>query len=140
MLKNERQYRIAKAQIHEIEGSLGTLASNLISVENRGRFIPLQEREKSLRARLEVLRRDLEEYEQLRTGKQGHRIFRRLGNLEELPRNLIMARIAAGLTQRELAQRLGLKPQQVQHYEATDYASASLSRVLEIAKVLGACG
>jgi HTH-type transcriptional regulator / antitoxin HigA len=40
------------------------------------------------------------------------------------------------LTQEDLAARLGLKPEQIQRYEATDYQTASLARLLEIARVL----
>jgi len=40
------------------------------------------------------------------------------------------------LSQGELADKLGLKEQQIQRYEMTEYASASMNRVLEIAGVL----
>jgi transcriptional regulator with XRE-family HTH domain len=53
------------------------------------------------------------------------------------PQALIQGRIAAGLSQKELAERLGLKEQQIQRYDATDYASASLTRVCEVARSLG---
>ena len=46
-------------------------------------------------------------------------------------------RIAAGLSQKELAERLGLKEQQIQRYEATNDASTSLTRVCEFAWSLG---
>ena len=46
-------------------------------------------------------------------------------------------RIAAGLSQEELAVKLGLKPQQIQRYEATEYQAASFERVQEIMRVLG---
>ena len=49
-----------------------------------------------------------------------------------LPEMLIKARIARGMTQRDLAARIGLKEQQIQRYEATDYASASLSRIMDV--------
>ena len=42
-----------------------------------------------------------------------------------------------GLSQKDLAEKLGLKEQQIQRYEATDYESASLSRLLEISDALG---
>ena len=45
---------------------------------------------------------------------------------------LIKARIARGMSQRDLAERIGLKEQQIQRYEATDYASVSLSRIREV--------
>jgi len=50
---------------------------------------------------------------------------------------LIRARIAAGMTQEGLARRLGVKPQQVQRYEATDYESASFARILKVVEALG---
>jgi HTH-type transcriptional regulator/antitoxin HigA len=50
---------------------------------------------------------------------------------------LIQACIAAGMSQTELAERLDLKEPQIQRYEATDYGSASLPRVCEVARSLG---
>jgi ribosome-binding protein aMBF1 (putative translation factor) len=60
-----------------------------------------------------------------------------LDSLEGLPKVLIQARIAAGLTQEDLAARLGVKPQQIQRYEASDYQTASFARLREIARLLG---
>ena len=53
-----------------------------------------------------------------------------------LPALLIRARIARGLSQRELADLMGLKKQQIQRDEATDYATAKWSRIREVADVL----
>jgi len=41
------------------------------------------------------------------------------------------------MTQKELAKELQVKPQQIQRYEATRYASASLTRLLQVADALG---
>jgi len=60
-----------------------------------------------------------------------------LASLGELPRALVKARVARGWTQERLARELGLPKQQIQRYEATGYASASLRRVLEVAEALG---
>jgi ribosome-binding protein aMBF1 (putative translation factor) len=60
--------------------------------------------------------------------------------LEAIADDLIKARIAAGMSQASLAKSLRLKPQQIQRYEASKYASASLSRVLEVARVLRNAG
>ena len=59
-----------------------------------------------------------------------------LGTVAELPATLIKARIARGLSQKDLADRIGLKEQQIQRYEATDYASASLTRIKEVVSAL----
>ena len=56
--------------------------------------------------------------------------------LEDLPNILIRARIAKGFSQRQLAEAIGLKEQQIQRYEAEEYASANLQRLSEIAKAL----
>ena len=59
-----------------------------------------------------------------------------LDSLEGLPKVLIQARIVAGLTQEDLAARLGVKQQQIQRYEASDYQTASFARLREIARLL----
>jgi transcriptional regulator with XRE-family HTH domain len=58
-------------------------------------------------------------------------------SFEDLPSALIQARIASGLSQKELAGRLNLKEQQIQRYEATEYASASLERINDVIRALG---
>lgn len=88
----------------------------------------------ALKSQLRDLQGELAEYATLRSGK---RKVVTLESLEELPKTLIQARIAAGLSQEELAAKLGLKPQQIQRYEATKYQSASLERVHAVARVLG---
>lgn len=53
-----------------------------------------------------------------------------------LPESLIDERKKLGLTQKELAERLGIKEQQIQRYEATRYQSASLKRIVEVAEAM----
>ena len=50
---------------------------------------------------------------------------------------LVKARIARGWTQRRLAEALGVAEQQIQRYESTDYRSASLARICDVADALG---
>jgi len=73
-------------------------------------------------------------YEALRNGAVGEFA---LDELSDLPEGLIAARIAAGWSQRQLAERLGLAPQQIQRYEACRYETASLARLLEVASAMG---
>jgi HTH-type transcriptional regulator/antitoxin HigA len=62
---------------------------------------------------------------------------RKVNSLRELPLLLIEGRIAAGLTQRQLADRLGLPEQQVQRYEATLYSGVRLDRLQDVADAFG---
>lgn len=108
MIKNERQYRITKAQIEKFEASLAELATH-----SDPEIHPLlREAEVSgIRSQLEDLRQEVAEYEALLAGE---RSVLSLDSFEALPQALIQARIAAGLSQRDLADRLSLKEQQIQ--------------------------
>lgn len=131
MIKNERQYRITKAQAEKFTKAIQEVAA----VPKRGVHSVLHKAQRdALKSQLEDLQRELAEYESLRSGR---RRTVALDSLDELPKMLIQARIAAGLSQEELAAKLRLKPQQIQRYEATDYQSASLERVNAIVRVLG---
>jgi ribosome-binding protein aMBF1 (putative translation factor) len=131
MIKNERQYRITKAQAERFAQSIAQVeARPNPAIHPRLRRAQLD----GLRSQLDDLKRELREYEALRSGKR--RVIA-LESIEDLPKTLIQARIAAGLSHEDLATRLGLKPQQIQRYEATNYQSASLERINEIMRTLG---
>ena len=129
MIKNERQYRITKAMAARFQNNLTGLKQR---PDADGGVPPLiaKAQEEALTSQLADLENELLEYESLKAGKF------RLDSLKvvaDLPSVLIKARIAQGLSQKELAERIGLKEQQIQRYEATDYASANLARIQEVA-------
>jgi len=130
MIRNDRQYRITKAQADEFEHALNALTAT--STEAHPAIHKAQV--EATRSQLEELQAELAVYDALRAGKP--RVLE-LTSLDELPHALICARIASGMTQKDLADRLGLKEQQIQRYEATNYSSASLSRIVEVVKALG---
>lgn len=132
MISNERQYRITKAQAAKFAQTLHAIR------EGRGEStgthpLIVKAQEEAISSQLVDLQSELREYESLKAGE-----FRldRLTAVDELPTVLIKARISQGLTQKDLAERVGLKEQQIQRYETTDYASASLSRIREVATAL----
>lgn len=49
--------------------------------------------------------------------------------IDSIPDLLVAARIARGMTQKDLAEYMGLKMQQIQAYESDRYQGASLSRI-----------
>jgi ribosome-binding protein aMBF1 (putative translation factor) len=132
MIRNVRQYRITKAQVAKLDRALQQLtAASGRSALAHPRLQKAQE--DALRSQIADLHEQLAEYEALR-GQT--RLALTLESFEEFPRALIKARIAAGISQKELAKRLGLKEQQIQRYEATEYASASLARVAAVVRAL----
>lgn len=133
MIKNERQYRITKAQADRFSEALRSLETDAAhQSELHPRLLSIQK--DALQSQLSELQAEIREYEVL---KAGNFAFEQLKSISELPALLIRARIATGLSQRDLAGRLGLKEQQIQRYEATDYASASFTRIGEVVSALG---
>lgn len=135
MIKNERQYRITKAQAEKFEQALGQLAASEPAKQENLLLWQLQK--EAIESQLHELREELEEYEALTNSSSSQSIGLVLHSLSELPAALIKARIAAKLSQKALGERLGLKEQQIQRYEATEYASANLARVIEVSETLG---
>ena len=133
MIKNERQYRITKNQVDRFSRTLANLRRQPAEAKDVHSLIA-KAQEDALQSQLTDLEKQLQEYEAL---KAGHFDLTTLNAVAELPTVLIKARIAQGLRQKDLADRLGLKEQQIQRYEATDYATASLTRIKEVANVLG---
>jgi HTH-type transcriptional regulator / antitoxin HigA len=132
MITNERQYRLTKAQAEKFR--LAIEAFDAKSALASG-FDPLIVRAQlnALESQHEELLEQIAEYERIKSAPTKQLTAE---TLEELPEVLIKARIARKLSQKDLAQRLGMKEQQIQRYEAERYQSASLRRLTEIAKGL----
>ena len=132
MIKNERQYRITRAQAQRFAVALADFPHKA-QTEHQADYLLLKIQEDALRSQLGDLENELREYEAV---KAGNFRMEELRIVAELPMALIKARIARGLSQKDLADRLGLKEQQIQRYEATEYTSASLARIREVVKAL----
>ncbi len=134
MIKNERQYRITKAQAAKLGAALESFSAQ---AADDGKTHPrlVKAQADALRSQLESLQGELREYEGI---KEGDIPPPDLSYIAAVPQDLIRARIAAGLSQKELAERLGMPEQQIQRYESTEYESVSFARIAEIAEVLQA--
>lgn len=132
MIKNEKEYRVTKAAAQNFQAALTNFDERPQAHPGIDpRFIPKMR--ESMESELEILSEDLKTYEQLRRRRRNRL---KVAELRSLPLELIRARISAGLSEAELAKRLGLKPQQIQRYEEHDYETASFARILEIAQAL----
>ena len=132
MISNERQYKITRAQAAKFSQALRAIREDGGGSKGMHPLIA-KAQEEAISSQLTDLQKELREYEALKAGE-----FRleSLASVDELPTVLIKARISQGLSQKALAERIGLKEQQIQRYEATEYASASLSRIREVAGAL----
>jgi ribosome-binding protein aMBF1 (putative translation factor) len=74
---------------------------------------------------------EVESYEKLKQG-----IFEELQNLKGLGHMLVSLRIAQGLSQKELAKRLGIKESQISRDEKNEYHGITLDRANKILEAL----
>ncbi|MCY4651840.1 MAG: helix-turn-helix transcriptional regulator [Dehalococcoidia bacterium] len=128
MIKNERQYKFTKTQVERFERTLAELRSRRPEDTDLHPLVA-KAQEDAVSGQIVDLKEELQIYESMKAGTFP---LDQLEVVSELSKMLIGARIAQGISQKELAERIGLKEQQIQRYEATDYASASLSRIREI--------
>lgn len=131
MITNERQFAITRAQLRRFEEALeaqqGGAAEGLDPLIGQAMV-------DGLKGQADTLREEIKRYEDLRDGRISER---QLPNLRELPTALIEARIAAGLTQKALGEKLEVKEQQIQRWEANRYSGVGVEGLQEVADALG---
>ncbi len=133
MITNERQYKITRNKAKSFAQAIkefDAAAQERLGIHPRLVRAELE----AMESQLADLCDELKEYERLKSAELS---VISVTSFDDLADGLIKARIAAGLSQRTLAQRLELKEQQIQRYEAERYASASYKRMCQIAHALG---
>jgi transcriptional regulator with XRE-family HTH domain/Zn-dependent peptidase ImmA (M78 family) len=132
MITNQRQYKITCSEADRFRKAIGDLAKAPAPADVHPRL--LQAEREAMESQLAELQAEIAEYDRLKSADLS---IISINSFDELADGLIKARIAGGLSQKALADRLGLKEQQIQRYEAERYASASYQRLREIADALG---
>lgn len=130
MIRNETEYQQAIARI---DAERDRLNQHVAAWEREG-FTP--DEVARLRAPLESFRMQLEEevlsYERLKRGQ-----FSEFENLHGLGQAIIGMRIARGMTQRELARRLGVDESAVSRDERNEYHGITVDRAMRVLDALG---
>lgn len=80
------------------------------------------------------LEEELREYDQL---KSGDLKVPRIDRLDEIAPFIVKLRIAKGVSQTELANRLGVSKQVISRYEESDYQAVGIARLQEILDAIG---
>jgi ribosome-binding protein aMBF1 (putative translation factor) len=130
MIRNEPEYQEAvkrlkderaRHEAHEAElGRMGLKRKEIKRAMDPLRSFSLQ------------LEEEVEAYERLKRGDLGE-----LDNLHGLGRTLVAIRIALGLTQRQLAERLEVNESQVSRDERNEYQGITVDRASRILDALG---
>lgn len=131
MIRNEREYQEALRRFRQDEEFVEAERNALLA---RGLSWP--EVDKALEPVVSFhlqLKDELDWYERIQRGD-----FRVLENLAGLGQLLIALRIAGGITQRELADRLGVSEAQVSRDERNEYHGITVERAKKVLAALGA--
>jgi HTH-type transcriptional regulator / antitoxin HipB len=137
MIQNEHQYKVNKGEIDKLQQVIdklleqpNILPSQLAAMQNSFQT-QIDSRTETLRERMQM---EIQAYDDLKAGK----VEITMGSIEDLPKVLIQKRISLGMTQKELAAKLGIKEQMVQRYEASGYESIGFQRLAEVWNALSA--
>jgi DNA-binding XRE family transcriptional regulator len=130
MIRNENEYKEAVVRLIAEEKRIAAQAKELegmeLTAEQIKRVIdPLQ----SFHLQLAE---EVESYERLK-----RREIQEIRNLRGLGHALICIRIASGLNQRELAEKLGVNESQISRDERNEYHGITLERAAKILEALG---
>lgn len=130
MIRNEKEYREAVERLTEEKKRI---AAQKAELEKMG--LAPDEVKRALdpmRSFHLQLQEEVDSYEQLKRGQ-----FPELSNLRGLGHLLIALRIAKGISQRELAQRLDVHETQISRDERNEYHGITLDRASKVLDALG---
>jgi DNA-binding XRE family transcriptional regulator len=130
MIRNEAEYQEAVKRLKEEQARHKAHAAELTRMGLKRKEI--KRAMDPLRSFSLQLEEEVEAYERLKRGDLGE-----LDNLHGLGRTLVALRIALGLTQRQLAERLEVNESQVSRDERNEYQGITVDRASRILDALG---
>ena len=132
MITSEKEYWRRKRQLARLRAWLkqsGRLADNL----------ELEDFDTRLEAVFQYIEKtdiEIKHFESMRTSCFDSTNLSSPANLNDLPEEIIKARVALGWTQTKMADKLGIKRQQLTRYEKTLYSSIRFSELERIVSLL----
>lgn len=130
MIRTEEEYQAALARVQDEEQAMAKERERLIAqgISPEHADIAL---EPYIAFRMQFLD-EIEEYEKLRRGQIDD-----VENLGGLGRRLVLLRLYRSMTQKELAERLGVSVQQVSRDERNEYHNAGTDKIRRVLEALG---
>jgi hypothetical protein len=132
MIKNQRQLGVTKNQLKLLKSGVDAIKGKLKTSDKEQNKLLLCLN--AVEIQMEELQEEIDHYNKLRKREIKPALL--MKGIGDIPRYLIELRIWSGLTLKRFGELLGMKLQQVQQYEATDYQSVSLGRLRQIAETL----
>lgn len=125
MIRNDKQFQLTRKKLQAFTEALEELQVR------KGMLVRIQAA--ALKSQINGLEEEMADYERLRSGAVRSIYIDAIENMHEA---LIKGRIARGWSQADLAEKMQLKEQQIQRYEATNYTTAGFLRIIEVIQAL----
>lgn len=135
MIKNEKEYEYSQECVKKFEYSISVIQQDEARKQRNPQSLQFDIATKN--SHLMALQKEINEYESLINCEQKQPIRIKIENFNKLPDALIKARIAAKMSQKELADIIGFEEYKIKEYENKNYRFASFSEILEINAALG---
>ncbi|MCL1473315.1 helix-turn-helix domain-containing protein [Argonema antarcticum] len=134
MIKNEKEYQYSQECVRGFQQSIADWEA--AETEKKDDPIGWQLQRATLQRHLDALNAEIAEYETLTNHDSHTPIVLKLDDIDYVAQILIKARMAAKLSQQELANLAGLTLEQIQLYEDRDYENASFLDVTAVIDAL----
>ncbi|MFH1940446.1 MAG: helix-turn-helix transcriptional regulator [bacterium] len=127
MIKNAKQLTVTKKRLEELKQSLEHIRKKYIGNNKKSKFLS-----KGVLEHIGQLSDQIMEYDKIKYGAIPEKLH--ADNLFEIRNQIIKVRIAKGITQVQLATKLGVPQSEISRFEREDYEGYSvrmLERILE---------
>ena len=135
MIKDELEYEVSKEWVEKFNKTIAAMERDEES--KRKDFLKWDAGRGSIQCHLDQLHEELAEYERLMAWDKSKPIEIVVENFNKLSEALIKARMAAKMSEEELAEILDIDPERIKEFEKKKYQNASLTEILDISLALG---
>jgi len=135
MIKDELEYEVSKEWVEKFNKTLAAMERD--EEAKRKDFLKWDAGRGSIQCHLDQFHEEIAEYERLMAWDKSEPIEIVVENFNKLSEALIKARIAAKMSEEELAEILDIDPERIKEYEKKKYQNASLTEILDISLALG---
>ena len=135
MIKDELEYEVSKEWVEKFNKTLAAMERD--EEAKRKDFLKWDAGRGSIQCHLDQLHEEIAEYERLMAWDKSEPIEIVVENFNKLSEALIKARMAAKMSEEELAEILDIDPERIKEYEKKKYQNASLTEILDINLALG---
>ncbi|MCC3528392.1 MAG: helix-turn-helix transcriptional regulator [Microcoleus sp. PH2017_22_RUC_O_B] len=135
MIKDEFQYEVSQEWVAKFKKTIAAMERD--EEAKRKDFLKWDAGRGAVQCHVDKLEAEIAEYERLMNCDTSQSLEITVEDITELPFALIKARMAAKITQEELAEIIGIDPERIKQCEDKNYQCASFVEIIEVSAALG---